>query len=1047
MSSCGKFYIVRGSADHATPSSVTSSHLQTATTHGLSSITRGRRLKRTTWIIISSLGIVGFLYNLVAITRWYTAYAVDTQIAFIHQPRLRFPSVTVCNMNPMKSSAASNSPRLTALLNKWGIRVKNQQQRKTRDVRSTNEQHRQNQESEPGRDVVQLERKDVSDINESILCEPMSKFQNNSSSPDREMHHDRVKRFGGLFGGGGSNCAGKIVDDVCYWLPVPLTMSYTAAVQLCADQEAILAAPSTQNQMTNIAGAITGLIPKDAEFYLSLKYSEAAQAFQWESGKALEVTDYWSDGFPAEEVEKQCVTSKANEPYSWKNVDCDSAKAYAVCDKEMNKKTTTTSTTTTSAPESNENGENGGGGPDGGGAGGGGADGGGIDGGISAGEGADAGVGAGGGAGSEYETTESQHGSADVTTSSPRRRKTTKMTEPPSITFPAFEPTYLPVPGPNSAFPDRRPLRQNFIFENQILEFLADSPYELKKSLGYTFEEFILDCSFNGKDCLDAEFANFFDAQHGNCYVFNSDWTNKSEPLLNTFKAGPKHGLELVLNIGQHEYIPNLIDGAGAVVVVHPSSLMPFPADQGVLARPGRLTSVGITQVIVERLAGNYGKCNHQRHNKTKNVFEEEHKVSYSASACYKTCYQYHVIRECGCADPHYPIKGEAFDLAAQGKDIVACDSQNVTEEDCVYNLTLQYNQNLLECDCENSCVDTVFKHSISSSLWPPLILEEDLLEKYRGRAFKTISTDNDTRRLVRDNLIKVQVFFNELNLKRVSEKPKYSLYRYMSDVGAILGLYLGMSMISVFEMVELALDLLILLLYRQFNGRGGSENVESPEQTTSFSTRPAMIGNNQTSVVKSNGTRAPKYKKNGNTKQNGSTTPKSNGSVRCAIKINGTINSGMESNGLGTSASGRNGKEAATVESPGSVTPILALKFNGSCSSASCVDSRSFLSLSTSRSMLTPLSMRGDTPDSILSPMRMRDDTPMTVLTPLSMREDMPRSMLSPMRMREDTGRTMLTPLSMREVNLLTPVETSVSSTNLLSDLNLESEEGQAFP
>ena len=53
----------------------------------------------------------------------------------------------------------------------------------------------------------------------------------------------------------------------------------------------------------------------------------------------------------------------------------------------------------------------------------------------------------------------------------------------------------------------------------------------------------------------------------------------------------------MVVNIGQDEYTATLGESAGARVIVHPPHHMPFPEDEGFLAKPGRLTSVGVTKV------------------------------------------------------------------------------------------------------------------------------------------------------------------------------------------------------------------------------------------------------------------------------------------------------------------------------------------------------------------------------------------------------------------------------------------------------------------
>ena len=56
-------------------------------------------------------------------------------------------------------------------------------------------------------------------------------------------------------------------------------------------------------------------------------------------------------------------------------------------------------------------------------------------------------------------------------------------------------------------------------------------------------------------------------------------------------------GLVLTVNIGQEEYTDQIGGPAGARLVVHPPQTMPHPEEHGVLAQPGKLTSVGVTKV------------------------------------------------------------------------------------------------------------------------------------------------------------------------------------------------------------------------------------------------------------------------------------------------------------------------------------------------------------------------------------------------------------------------------------------------------------------
>ena len=53
----------------------------------------------------------------------------------------------------------------------------------------------------------------------------------------------------------------------------------------------------------------------------------------------------------------------------------------------------------------------------------------------------------------------------------------------------------------------------------------------------------------------------------------------------------------MVLNIMQDEYIESQGAEAGARVVVHDQTRVPFPEDEGSLARTGMLTSIGLQRV------------------------------------------------------------------------------------------------------------------------------------------------------------------------------------------------------------------------------------------------------------------------------------------------------------------------------------------------------------------------------------------------------------------------------------------------------------------
>lgn len=57
-------------------------------------------------------------------------------------------------------------------------------------------------------------------------------------------------------------------------------------------------------------------------------------------------------------------------------------------------------------------------------------------------------------------------------------------------------------------------------------------------------------------------------------------------------------GLQVDMNTDQSEYLESIVDRAGARVVIHDSTEMPFPDETGIFVAPGLSTSVGLRKVI-----------------------------------------------------------------------------------------------------------------------------------------------------------------------------------------------------------------------------------------------------------------------------------------------------------------------------------------------------------------------------------------------------------------------------------------------------------------
>jgi len=66
-----------------------------------------------------------------------------------------------------------------------------------------------------------------------------------------------------------------------------------------------------------------------------------------------------------------------------------------------------------------------------------------------------------------------------------------------------------------------------------------------------------------------------------------------------------------------------------------------------------------------------------------------------------------------------------------------------------------------------------------------------------------------------RENFLRIKIYFEELNMEKITYSEYYELENLMSDIGGQLGLWIGVSAITVAEVFKLLLDI-IKVLFRK---------------------------------------------------------------------------------------------------------------------------------------------------------------------------------------------------------------------------------------
>ncbi|XP_075534963.1 acid-sensing ion channel 1-like [Dermacentor variabilis] len=117
---------------------------------------------------------------------------------------------------------------------------------------------------------------------------------------------------------------------------------------------------------------------------------------------------------------------------------------------------------------------------------------------------------------------------------------------------------------------------------------------ELAKTLGHQLADLLRTCSIQGIKCdLDRMFTLVFSSRYGNCFCFHCNSNN--EPVFRYRRLGrPEQGLELLIAVEQHEYLP-ITPEAGYMVMIHKQGHDPEEATDGIFVSPGQTTYVGVT--------------------------------------------------------------------------------------------------------------------------------------------------------------------------------------------------------------------------------------------------------------------------------------------------------------------------------------------------------------------------------------------------------------------------------------------------------------------
>ncbi|KAJ1145692.1 hypothetical protein NDU88_011977 [Pleurodeles waltl] len=261
-------------------------------------------------------------------------------------------------------------------------------------------------------------------------------------------------------------------------------------------------------------------------------------------------------------------------------------------------------------------------------------------------------------------------------------------------------------------------------------------------------------------------------------------------------------GLHLELFIQQIEYVRDMTHAAGIRLLIHDQSQMPFPEDEGVNIPPGAETEIGMMKVHIKRLKSPYSSHCTDGEN-IRNFYQDKYAAGYT--------------REGGeglLAKQDEELSAQRSDglLTEQDKDLSR--QSQASPGNCVELYEFKFAHDDLNCHCPLQCKEELYELTVSGSQWPSSSFIENFSKELKEIGGQVSIIANDPA-LIRDNFVKVVVYFKQLNYELIEQEPSMTEIDLISNMGGLVGLWVGFSVCTLVEFFELLVDVLLFFLRR----------------------------------------------------------------------------------------------------------------------------------------------------------------------------------------------------------------------------------------
>lgn len=254
------------------------------------------------------------------------------------------------------------------------------------------------------------------------------------------------------------------------------------------------------------------------------------------------------------------------------------------------------------------------------------------------------------------------------------------------------------------------------------------------------------------------------------------------------------NGLQLELFVGKRDDFDSLSYSKGAKIFVYNHSTVYSDADS-IDVSIAQETNINLHKTLVSKLKKPYSDCEiytHELNSSTSEFVQTFNRLNftYRQNDCLNMCYQKLLVKKCECFD--FSVSGFNFFLKA----VKSCSLAEISCMEKIFRDPVMNYYDSCRQFCPKECDSVEYGFDVSFSDYPT------------ETRMKSILTDNvylkSFETNLKNKLLKTNIHFNKLTYEIITETAATSFGSLLANIGGTMGLFMGFSVLTMFEVLEL---------------------------------------------------------------------------------------------------------------------------------------------------------------------------------------------------------------------------------------------------